>query len=576
MNTSNHKFQSKSVKLFFHSLVFLAFGLGLLAPLANTSAQEALIVGNVGVTQNGNSVTVTWQTNRAATGILQYGFISDGYPYSLNANQLLTSQAVTINNVTANTKYFIKITARDSASVSATSPEYYFVVNQVSSTNINNSSSCTRVNSLLSTLNSTNSNLRNELLNYGFYGKYYNLPSTHPDMNVEYSKTWPKIGNENDWYSNQYFVFSRVDKSLNFGDKFFPIDKTLAGDPFHFAVSWRAAIYVPTTGNYNYGITSDDDSWVFIDNNLTSNLGGVRPAVTQKKSIYLTAGYHELEIFYAERRKYTAVMSFTADSAMQFYPLPDNWEVSDYAFYRENYTTCSNGNNNGTTNTYGNNLTVYNNGNTNTNTNVNTNNNNGQVLGDSYKLVADSNTNSVYIDGLYDPKYTRIVALYKTTDSPDVWAILANGQRHYITSPAAFNKYRLNWKKIQTVSRQELEKYPSARLVKAPENPSIYYLYQKPNVKWMKINFPTATSFISYQGNYWGNVVTIDQMELNQYPDVRLIKTAGNPNIYYLNGNTKSLIPSEQVFSQHQFHWPEVVEINQVHMDSYGNGAVLN
>lgn len=203
------------------------------------------------------------------------------------------------------------------------------------------------------------------------------------------------------------------------------------------------------------------------------------------------------------------------------------------------------------------------------NDNVN-DNTQGQVLG-----VSNFSSPAPIYACNPDLGYTKIKALYKTADSPDVWAILETGQKHYITSPASFNAYQCDWNLIKTVSKSTLNSHPTARLVRTLNNSTIYHLYQRPQTKWLKLAISSPTVFISYPENFWGNVARITDIDVANYPAAKLIKTADNPNVYLLEGSAKRLIPSEAVFDQKQFEWFEIVTINQIHAESYQTGPVL-
>jgi len=221
-------------------------------------------------------------------------------------------------------------------------------------------------------------------------------------------------------------------------------------------------------------------------------------------------------------------------------------------FFGDNGSQTYSGNNNGTTNT-------------------------GTVLGVSNMDEGDNQTN---VTPAYacNPNlgYTRIKALYKTSDSPDIWAILETGQKHYITSPEAFNKYQCNWSLVKTVSKNLLNSYTNANLVRTPTDSVIYNLFQRPDHKWLKINIPSPTIFVSYSANFWGNVARIDALDINSYPSVKLIKNTGKSDVYLIEGNQKRLFKSAEVFNRLGYDWAEVVELNQIHLDSFTNGSVID
>ncbi len=160
--------------------------------------------------------------------------------------------------------------------------------------------------------------------NAGLLGTYYNLPSTHPDMErwitgfdpgyVEntLSGSMPTLTAYGatrvlqwDWWDPSYEVFSRIDSDAdlqgNFANSWFPVNTGLPGDPQDFTVRWEGTFYVDADKAYNYQMGSDDDSWLFIDNQLVLDLGGVHGMTWNNYTINLTEGWHDIDIFFAER-----------------------------------------------------------------------------------------------------------------------------------------------------------------------------------------------------------------------------------------------------------------------------------
>ena len=508
-------------------VIFVLFGF--LAPINEVNALEPLVISNVIVTNLTNSsATITWQSNRAAYGRVDYGTAANSLQWYLVTSQKLSQQSITVFGLSASTDYYFRLMANDDIS--------------------------NGISSIMSFKTAAGTNAGNTNYNYnagagacladpsmgiditkhvGYFGLYYSLPDNHPDVELPAGSAWTKVGRQNDWYNANYLSFSRIDKQLNFGDNFFPIP----GKSNHFAVNWRAVMLVPENGNYTYSLTSDDDSWLLIDDQLVSNLGGLHPAKTENRTVQLTAGYHKLEIFYADRRHYGATFRFIPDSRLKFNPMPDGCSIQNIIDYSHLQNSGYTGNT-------------------------------GQVAGAEY------DPNSVYLNGP-NPKYTLMKALYKTNDSPDVWAILATNQRLYITSPASFNEYGLNWNKIKTVSRKTLESYPVASLVKLPDNPEVYYLHQRAEKRWLKLLIPTGTVFVSYPGNYWGNVARINSLDYAQYPTATLIKVSGKSTIYNISGNTKRPYSSDAAFRGAGNNWADISPVSQIHADSYLDGPAI-
>jgi fibro-slime domain-containing protein len=179
--------------------------------------------------------------------------------------------------------------------------------------------------------------------NAGLMGSYFNLPSTHPDMQTTITglqtgwvesaltgatPTLTAAGNtainQWDWWSNTYHSFDRVDSDAdlqgNFTTSWFPLNEGVPGDPYYFAVHWQGQFYVDADQIYNYSMGSDDDSWLFIDKQLVLDLGGIHGITYANYNVNLTQGYHDIDIFFAER--HTSQSGFQLNFFSDLEPTP--------------------------------------------------------------------------------------------------------------------------------------------------------------------------------------------------------------------------------------------------------------
>ena len=504
----------------------------------STSDNDDLIIYDIHPTSQNDtnitetSVVISWRTNKLTEGKVYYG-TSLSYGKTITTNPPRNfSQSVTLIGLTSGQTYYFKIETKDVLGKTAKIDGYTFTTKSSAGSSSSNSSSSSSTSSSSyspQVLGASTCDI-NLTTDFGFYGLYYNHDQNHPDFEIYKGSeiSWSKVADQNDWYDDKYFTFDRIDNSIDFGDAFFPINEGLTGDPFYFAVHWRAIIDVPANGYYPYTLKSDDDSWLFIDGQLASNLNGIHQVKSTTNDIYLTAGYHKLEIYYAERAKSGAYFSFRPNNQLKFHPLPLNCDIQDVIDYNNWLKNPSSDNGN-----------------------------QGTILGES------------------TTDYTPAIALYKATNSPDIWAILVTGQKHYITSPLAFERYGYNWNDVKTVSQKTLGSYPNVTLVRTPDNSTIYYLYQRPEHKWLKTNIPSPTVFVSYPNNYWGNVARVDILDIQAYPDTKLIKATGKPEVYLIEGATKRHIASEEIFKKYGYDWAEVVEISQIHLDGFQDGPAV-
>src|SRR5690606_10125572 len=123
---------------------------------------------------------------------------------------------------------------------------------------------------------------------------------------------------DTDWYNDDpYFVRDQIDADLNFGANFFPLDDVVAEDPagsnhnYHFGVHWSGLVHVDADGDYGWQLRTDDDAWLYIDDNLIGSNPGIHAPSTISGDATLTAGWHIVEIYFAERHTVQSHMSFS-------------------------------------------------------------------------------------------------------------------------------------------------------------------------------------------------------------------------------------------------------------------------
>lgn len=352
----------------------------------------------------------------------------------------------------------------------------------------------------------------------GFFGQYYNLSIDDPGM-PKGQKITPADGRDHYWYNAANLSLERIDADLNFGRDFSPLNEGKAGDPFYFAAHWRAAVYIPADGIYSFSMTSDDDSWLFINNQAIIDIAGVHPAKTKRGSIKLNAGLYETNIFYAERATNGAAFSFKSEQNLSFSPLPPNCSLKN--------------------------------------------------LGYSQISASETKPPGGRVLGAQIYAYTPAIALYRAVGSPDVYAIHANGQRHYISGPTAFLRYGYKFNQVKVVSRATLDKYPDARLLRAPDNPTVYFISARSNNQWLKIPLNSPTVFVSYPNNSWGNIIIVDELDIKAYPNVRLINSAADSSVYLLEGNIRRPFVSREIMERLGYNTAEIMEISEAHLKSF-------
>ncbi len=188
-------------------------------------------------------------------------------------------------------------------------------------------------------------------------------------------------------------------------------------------------------------------------------------------------------------------------------------------------------------------------------------------------IAAGEQTDDIMVLGEESSYYTPIASLYKVIGSSRIYSIIKR-QRHRVASPASFWEYGYDWSDIKDITSKALSKYPPVKLVKSPENAAIYYLYERPGDRLLKINIPSPSVFESYPGNVWANVVKVTQADIDAIASVKLIKTKDSPDVYNVADGIKRYVPAT-VFAERGFLDSEIMIVSQAHLDSYEMGENL-
>ena len=141
-------------------------------------------------------------------------------------------------------------------------------------------------------------------------------PGGNPATNGLYAEYFAGYFNDDQsFFTSTPVGLTRIDAQLNFpttaswGNLVPPAQNT-AADPQQFSARYRGSLYVPVTGNYTFYLTSDDASYLWLDNAAQAlpaqtaaaliNNGGGHGALERSGTVFLTAGLHSVLIHYGE------------------------------------------------------------------------------------------------------------------------------------------------------------------------------------------------------------------------------------------------------------------------------------
>lgn len=158
-----------------------------------------------------------------------------------------------------------------------------------------------------------------------------------------------------------------------------------------------------------------------------------------------------------------------------------------------------------------------------------------------------------------------------TTD--DALFEIINGQRHFISTADIFFDYGFNFNSVQSISREELEKFPQAKLVKVSgKGDDVYYITDGFMIRLI----PDRKVFDSY-GNREEDIITISKKEFNFYPRNQFVYVE-NPftgDVFQVTGDGIKRYVVPQALKRMRITIDQIAPINKIQLDSYAYGAPI-
>jgi len=101
--------------------------------------------------------------------------------------------------------------------------------------------------------------------------------------------------------------------------------------------------------------------------------------------------------------------------------------------------------------------------------------------------------------------------------------------------------------------------------VKLADKPAVYFLSRKYHLKKAYIN---SNAYLSY-GNHWSDIKIVSATYLATWPEARLFRAFGTPNIYYIKGQQKTLIQRPADLVKFKLIGVPVLAVSRVDLAQY-------
>jgi len=139
-----------------------------------------------------------------------------------------------------------------------------------------------------------------------FIGDLYELPCASVPAGLPSARV-PNgtVPGDFDWFSSKYFAFKvqRDNLLINNSEKYFTTKTSSCSSPYSYTEHWYTTALATETGTYSFEMSSNGDSWFYVDGNLVVNLSGRNANLQGPVDVQLAAGAHRFDIYVAEVQK---------------------------------------------------------------------------------------------------------------------------------------------------------------------------------------------------------------------------------------------------------------------------------
>jgi len=144
----------------------------------------------------------------------------------------------------------------------------------------------------------------------------------HPSLPV----TQVNGANEIQWWTPGADILAdgtgTITGPLTFNSGFFPTGESSNANWFRTAI-FTGSVDMASGGTLSFNLGSDDDAWLFIDGMLVGDDGGIKGAASIPfTTTSLSAGTHNLALFFADRHEVESALTFDPHFAVTATPEP--------------------------------------------------------------------------------------------------------------------------------------------------------------------------------------------------------------------------------------------------------------
>lgn len=123
---------------------------------------------------------------------------------------------------------------------------------------------------------------------------------------------------------------TRIDSGIHYSDQSGSTwPASIVGSQDDFSVMWDGYLLVPAEADYSFTLTSDDGSYLWVDESQLIDNGGLHSSTAVTRSVHLTAGYHHVVVKMYENTG-TAVADLSYTPAGSIWHIPSTAPVADF------------------------------------------------------------------------------------------------------------------------------------------------------------------------------------------------------------------------------------------------------